>query len=460
PEKTLGVALDFVDLLWGDRVNENLVKDLNPLNEVEVNFQDIDGMYDTCHLAFDFNRVKIDGKLSHILVTVTDISERVQLARDLEESQAQSQAQLDLLLSILHVEPQVLGTFLDDTDSAMDLINKILRKPARDEASFREKLNEIFREVHKVKGEAATLGLSTIEVKSHDFENALESLRDQSKLDGNDFLPLAVKLDDLLSHLASVRDLIARLSAIQAHESTMAMQASPAMQASAAVAAPAMDSADSPAERTQRLEGILLGSADTQPPKQKPEASALASSLIALGNKVATDTGKQVTVSTQGLEDLPEPYAALVKDVAVQLVRNAVTHGIETPQERGDADKPPGGQVTVAFYTKNDGRHVLRCADDGRGISADNIRITAIQKGLLAPEDAVDLDDVSTMKLLFRPGFSTAEEVGPHAGRGVGMDVIKDLVVKANGKVQMNTKIGEGSTIRVVLPGAEQLVAA
>src|SRR3979490_3279709 len=97
----------------------------------------------------------------------------------------------------------------------MKMINAVLREPTREEGVFRKKLDTLFRQVHSVKGEAAALGLSSIESRAHAFEDDLKSLREKPSLSGNDFLPLVIKLDDLLTHLQSVSDLVSRLSRLQ-----------------------------------------------------------------------------------------------------------------------------------------------------------------------------------------------------------------------------------------------------
>ena len=211
PEKTLRTAMDYVALLWGDRVNEKLVKTINPLNEVEVHFDNASGGFDTHFLEFDFNRVKSEGSLSHLLVTVNDVTKRVMLSRELQESQEKAQAQLDLLLRILHVEPDSLTGFLTDADVSLKMVNSILKEPAREESAFRAKIDGIYRQVHAVKGEAAALGLKTVEQRAHAFEEALQDLKGRSTLSGSDFLPLVVKLDDLFNHLAQVREMLSRL---------------------------------------------------------------------------------------------------------------------------------------------------------------------------------------------------------------------------------------------------------
>ena len=99
-EKTLTTAVKFVGVLWSERTKENLVKTINPLGEVEVNFDSGHGKVATRYLQFDFHRVRVDGKITHVLVAVSDVSARVDLARELQSSQTQAQAQVDTLLGI------------------------------------------------------------------------------------------------------------------------------------------------------------------------------------------------------------------------------------------------------------------------------------------------------------------------------------------------------------------------
>src|SRR5271168_507235 len=211
-EKTLATALKFVGVLWSERTKENLVKSINPLGEVEIHVDTGQGKLATRFLQFEFHRVRVDGKIRHVLVSVSDVTARVDLARELQASQSQAQAQVDTLLGILHVDPTQLAAFLNDSNAAMKMINAVLREPAREESAFRKKLDTLFRQVHSVKGEAAALGLSSIESRAHSFEDDLKSLREKADLSGNDFLPLVIKLDDLLTHLQSVGDLVSRLS--------------------------------------------------------------------------------------------------------------------------------------------------------------------------------------------------------------------------------------------------------
>ena len=121
PEKTLDTATKYVKLLWGERVNENLIKSINPLSEVEVNFDRNQGGRDIRYLEFDFHRVKGDSGARQILVSVNDVTSRVLLARELKDSQSGNSVQMDMLVGILRVEPRQLVSFLSDSDATASL---------------------------------------------------------------------------------------------------------------------------------------------------------------------------------------------------------------------------------------------------------------------------------------------------------------------------------------------------
>ena len=447
PEKTLNTARDYVALLWGERVNEKLVKTINPLNEVEVHFDNPAGGFDTHFLEFDFNRVKSDGSLSHLLVTVNDVTKRVMLSRELQDSQEKAQAQLDLLLRILHVEPDSLTGFLTDSDVSLKMVNSILKEPAREESAFRAKIDGIYRQVHAVKGEASALGLKTVEQRAHAFEETLNDLKGRPNLSGSDFLPLVVKLDDLFNHLAQVREMLSRL--VDLHQAIATRRktegTSENMEASK-VDAWLSNKAD-PAAQLNALTG---GS----------EGSGLDRTLEDLAKRVAAAQAKQVALKCKGLERVPEAYRRAVKDITIQLVRNAVVHGIESPDERADAQKSEVGTLAVEFSAQESDGYELIVQDDGRGLQLDRIKEVAVQRGLITPAQAALLDPRQTMALIFRPGFSTAESVTSDAGRGAGMDLVRVLVAELGGRVGLASAGGRFSKFKIWLPATERAVAA
>ena len=454
PEKTLRTAMDYVSLLWGERVNEKLVKTINPLNEVEVHFDNPAGGFDTHFLEFDFNRVKSDGSLSHLLVTVNDVTKRVMLSRELQESQEKAQAQLDLLLRVLHVPPESLTAFLSDADVSLRMVNSILKEPAREEAAFRVKIDGIYRQIHALKGEAAALGLKTVEQRAHAFEEALDDLKSRPALSGSDFLPLVVKLDDLFNHLAQVREMLGRL--VDLHQAISSRSA-----ADGEMAAEKVD--DWLAGRSEPATpdaGAHSIDAPVAPVIEASEAALIERTLEDLALRVAASQSKQVALRCSGLDAVPEPYRRAVKDIAIQLVRNAVVHGIERPEERTFAHKGETGALSVEFTARDDDGYELIVQDDGRGLQLDRIKQVAIERGLITPAQAALLDARQTMALIFRPGFSTAERVTTDAGRGAGMDLVRILVAELGGRVGLASGGGKFAKFKIWLPALERAAVA
>ncbi len=450
PEKTLKTAMDYVALLWGERVNEKLVKTINPLNEVEVHFDNPAGGFDTHYLEFDFNRVKSEGSLSHLLVTVNDVTKRVMLSRELQESQEKAQAQLDLLLRILHVEPDSLTGFLTDADVSLKMVNSILKEPAREETAFRAKIDGIYRQVHAVKGEAAALGLKTVEQRAHAFEESLSDLKGRPTLSGSDFLPLVVKLDDLFNHLAQVREMLGRL--VDLHHAIAARRT-----AGGTVEASKVDQwLAGKHDQTMQMQALP----SQQPAAEDASAAGLERTLEDLAARVASSHSKQVTVKCTGLAEVPDSYKRAVKDITIQLVRNAVVHGIETPDERVKAQKSETGFLGVEFIQRGEEGFELVVQDDGRGLQLDRIKEVAIERGLITQAQAALLDPRQTMALIFRPGFSTADRVTTDAGRGAGMDLVRILVAELGGRVGLASAGGRFSKFKIWLPASARAVAA
>jgi two-component system, chemotaxis family, sensor kinase CheA len=429
-EKTLATALKFVGVLWSERTKENLVKTINPLGEVEVNVDTGHGKTESRYLQFEFHRVRVDGKISSVLVAVSDVSARVDLARELQASQNQAQAQVDTLLGILHVDPTQLASFLNDSNAAMKMINAVLREPAREESAFRKKLDTLFRQVHSVKGEAAALGLSSIESRAHSFEDDLKILREKSDLSGNDFLPLVIKLDDLLTHLQSVGDLVSRLARLHVAATTSA-------------------------EPESHTDTAVIDHATTDLVAAKPEGS-IASMLQQLASRVAAENNKEAALQCMGFDTVPDEYRRIVKDIAVQAVRNSIVHGIESVTDRLNMGKPTQGQLKLIFQELGDAGYKLIAEDDGQGLSTEKIKEAALKKGFISPERAATLDAKQVFSLLFQPGFSTVEHATKDAGRGVGMNLMAGLMQQIGGKVSVATVPGKFTRLTLSLPPAKR----
>jgi two-component system chemotaxis sensor kinase CheA len=152
-------------------------------------------------------------------------------------------------------------------------------------------------------------------------------------------------------------------------------------------------------------------------------------------------TGKDLEVDRSLLEAINEPL--------VHLLRNAVDHGIESPEERERLGKPRAGRIELSARRERS-RVIIEVSDDGHGVDREAVIARARSEGLLAGD--ADPDDQELFRILARPGFSTARVVSAYSGRGVGLDVVEDVVHGLGGSVQLKTRAGEGARFRLELP--------
>ena len=426
---TLATATKYIKLLWGDRAHENLMKSINPLGQLEIVMDNGHGGKETRYLEFDFHRVMGPEGIKHVLCAVGDITSSVLLARELQESQENANAQVDMMLSMLHVEPLQLMAFLDSAETSLNLVNGILREPARSDAEFRKKLGGLFRELHGIKGEASAHNLKSVASRVHALEDMVADCKKKPELSGSDFLPLVLRLDDLLAHLRSVREMGARLTTLK--------ESGPAAAASVAAAAP-------------------HGSAA---PRQSRPVEDLSPALQSMAERLAEDHAKRFRLTVSGLSEVPPSYAATIKDCVIQMLRNAAVHGIEPPEVRRAHTKHDVGAVSVHFRKVGEG-YELVFEDDGAGIATEALKAAALRQQLISEDEARGMDTRAAMALIFRPGFSTQDDVSMDAGRGVGMDVVARSVYALGGRIGVSTHPGRFTRFKILLPAAQAVSSA
>jgi signal transduction histidine kinase len=452
--KTLTAALKFLGLLWKDKVHEELIESVNPLNQIEISFSNGRGGNDVRYLAFSFRRVRAANAAGdYILGVVADVTDRVLLARELESVKAESDSQATLQLQLLRVDSEPLRSFLATADVALRKSNAILTASGIEQEDLKKKLNGVFRELHAVKGEAAALSLSSFVQRIHAIEDALAALRQRPTLSGNDFLPIVVRLDELLSHLGQIRAMQERVSTLRSmraaesaeggedsHRDTMVLAARPRL---------------SP-EPEPEPEPPTIPVPVPVPARGHP----LIDLLRTLTQEVARAQRRRALLRTQGIEELPPRLAGVVKDICIQMIRNSVAHGIEAPEERARLGKPEEGTVQITFDAHGPEDFALTVEDDGRGLSYEQIIDKALRLDLITPQQAVSLERAAVYRLIFQPGFSTTDEVSEHAGRGVGLDAVSTLVREHGGRIGVSTASGRFTRFRILLPRSGALSAS
>jgi len=422
-EKMFNVTKDYFALLFDMRRKERAVLQVNPLKDIEVAFSNGKGGFDNRYLGFNFRRIVVDKKVTRLFVTVRDVTAQVELERKLVESEKNKQRQLEILFGILHIDPSELETFCKLVETELNTINQTLRAEdfagatGQRIAALRERLNAVFRSVHNVKGNACYLRLDYFQRAAEAFESKISELLERPTLSGDDFLAVVVAQAGLRADLADLTELRKKLSAMRQSGTAHA--------------------------------GL-------------PEVSVVADGLRELVRKVSKELGKEaeLQIDSYALNTVALSRKDLVRDVLIQLARNSLAHSIETPGERKDRGKPAKARIAIRGLPRTpDGLVGVAFRDDGRGLDLPKIRKRAESAGLLEPSGSYSPAEVA--QCIFAQGFSTADQTGAHAGRGMGMDIIKSKVIDEHGgAIEVRSAPGTFCEFQIYLPEVQETTAA
>lgn len=415
-EKTLKATTEYIELLQKHDVKEKLVGSLNPLNCVEITLNRGENENETRYLEFGFNRVLEQGRVTHLLVTTINITRRVRLERELKATEDKAKGQVALLVEVLSVEHDALRNFMQGAVQALNEMNRLLKEQDLARSDLTEKVHALFRLSHRIKGDAAALGLKQYAQSFHDLESMLSDMRDRAKLTGEDFLPVTVRIKALFDETEGINQAVHSIS-----RSTIQPAASEA-QATSQASTPA---AELPATLRQWQQ---------------------------FADQVGSRHGNGADVDFHGPDPalLPENLRSAVGTIVNQFIRNAMVHGIESPQERRKAGKSERGRLVLYLAPHATGLE-LSFRDDGRGLSLDKLRQAAVKSGRYSPEEAAALDQRHLIGLIFEPGLSTHEQVDEDAGRGAGLDAVRDLIQRLHGNIRIGSFPGEYCLFRVSL---------
>lgn len=396
-EQDINAAKLFIDQLYNPWVLEELIQDLNPLRKVKISSPTPEGIVVPKYLDFNFLRVvhADTEEIEKVFVSVLDITESVHLQENLEKARVQHNRELEMIATILTVNQQHLNAFIHTTNQRIHKMNEILKVASSNDMNLQEKARLLFRETHSLKGDASALKLHAFVAVAERQEQELQQLLKSPTLNGNDFLGFTVSLNELLDLSAFIHDLLERLRAISNPEST-----------------------------------------------SSPQQPSWESYFNQYAQDIAQREGKQVQLNIHGFNPNIVNHSNFndYKDIAVQLLKNAVVHGIETPNQRLAYGKDTVGQVDLSLAMTEQGTHCLMIKDDGRGIMIEAIRNKAIQLGLVSQEQASTLSKKELLAFIFHPGFSTAEKQTEDAGKGVGMDIVQQLIRKMRAKISIDSQ--------------------
>ena len=364
-------------------------------------------------------------------------------------------------------------------------------------------LNRILRTIHTIKGTCGFLGLERLEHVAHSGESVLVLVRDGKLAASPDLVTSVLACVDVIKEILATiattgnepagddTSLIASLEAWVNGEPPVPLSGpvAPPTQAANDGRAPGSEATDATLrvnvdllDRLMSLVGelvlsrnqlIQLSSANEDSPYVAPvqrldrvatdlQEAVMKTRMQPIGNAwgklprivrdLAQETGKRIELELSGAAtELDRQILQAIQDPLTHMVRNSADHGVESPAARRAAGKPETGRIRLNAYHES-GHVLIDVSDDGAGLDAAKIRAKAVERGMLTREAAGSLTEAQSLRLIFEPGFSTAEKVTNVSGRGVGMDVVRSNIERIGGVVELSSRVGVGTTVRVRIP--------
>lgn len=394
-EKEISDSLrDFLELTFLRPLRPEQYTDLNPLTEISASF-DTAGKIKEKWLSFQFSPLlRENGIAERLLVVARDLTYEKNLEKKIENERAESNRQMELMYRVLSASPALLKDFLGETRREVQELEDTFAGNQAASALI-PVLQQAFRIIHSIKGNATLIGVQSIVELAHQFEENIKALYKRENLSGLDILPLLDFIFRLKQIIAEMQGVIDKVRGFQASLS---------------------DAAD---------KGTLLGEA-----------------LREMCGKLAANTGKRAEIHLTGFELLGNLASVTgIKDILIQLVRNSFAHGIEDPAEREKRGKAAAGQIMIAIETQGD-FILVRYRDDGNGIDINRVATKAVRGGLIGRAEVVHLKPAEIAEFIFHTNFSTRDEADLTGGQGVGLDIVKKNINRLGGWIKVQSKRG------------------
>ena len=386
--KQLQVMKGYFNMVFSKEKAAKVLEAANPMSEFEYKIDD-----DKKYLSTRFQLIEQTASEPVIIGIIHDITREKEIELELQAQKENQEMEMKNMFDIIKVDPNVFQTFIEDTDANFNNINNILKDRHMSEKDVTIK---IFQYVHAIKSNAVILDLESLANKLHALEDEIKATSNKDKVLTNDVLGLAIKIEKFMQEMDSYTAITKKINAYK-----------------------------------------TVNTMDT----------ILTSSLTKAVEKLSGELHKKVALKAGhiDLNILESKLRKPIKDILTQCVRNSIYHGIETADERIKKGKNPQGLLTFSVKAA-DGKAEVIFSDDGCGLDWKKIK----KKYLELHPDA-NADKKVLLSSIFSPEFSTAEEAGMTAGRGVGLSFVKDLVKEFNGSINVNSA-ESGLTFKFTFP--------
>ncbi len=387
----------FLQMVLHSSHSQDILDDINPLKNLTCVFEN------GAKKVLDISLVPLDrGSHTIILGTVKDITSEVEMKNRLAKEEQLRQSDMATLYEVMHITPQILHDYIDDADYQFTKINKILKE---NKLTKLEALKQLYQSIHAVKSNAAIIGLSTTAEKLHEFESQIKAAIENPNAENESILSIVLELNTYLNLNAKIEDVL------------------------------------------EKIENYTRS--NTTPLSRK---DILIQALKAVIEKDTSNMCKKAELKIEELEWdtlLPE-HRQMIKEILLQLARNAMAHGIEECEYRVQNGKTESGLIKLRVQQDAKEVYISFC-DDGRGIDFEKVRSIAIAKNLISDETSAR-DKEALLQAMLSHGFSTSEDISMHAGRGVGLSLVSERVNEYKGTLEIHSEVNSGTKFTITLP--------
>ena len=394
--------MDYFEMVFKNAFDREMLEDINPINEFTYLNAEAG---ETKSLRTSFTLTERGRAGAFILGTMEDITAEKELQKQLAEAENIRENEMRSLFQVIQLDPRVLSDFVADAEYEFERINDMLKNKAQ---LHHEVLVEMYQAIHAIKSNALILNLESFSVRLHKLENSVKELRERpgEVVPFDDFLGLVLELNDAMREVDRLKATVSKI---------------------------------------ENFKNVSGGD-------KNQERYVLVETLTRVCNKTRVALNKKVRFVVEEIDDCVLEYGPrrALKEVLTQLVRNAVYHGIETPEEREPKGKEAEGEIRLSMKYKG-GQITIRIADDGQGINFDRVRQTAVASKMLHNSNEAN-DKNYLLKAIFSPGFSTLDKADLHGGRGVGLSLVKDRVRDLHGNISITTATGKGTAFTITIP--------
>lgn len=422
---------DFLQMVISQNHDKDILDDINPLSRtLYVNRN----TKEEKNLSCAFGAITGNDGESLILVTVDDITTEIALQNEKAAEDEKRQSQINDILDIIQLDPAVLQDFIDDTDYEFNRINEMLKESKdNDPETTKYVLENLYLSIHAIKGDAVVLGLRRFSEQLHGFEDKIKELRGRADFNG---VLIENNFENKIRNLKEAERPITFLDLLNITFDINRL----------------MHTNDSLKEIIEKIHAFSSGSS------RFGETSAFSKMMQQAADKVAAALGKEINFTS----DIDETAIIngprrVMKEMLMQLTRNAVYHGIENPETRMSAGKDSKGSISLSIKADEE-KHSIRIdfEDDGMGLNLSGVKAKAKKEHLL-PEDKLN-NKQELINLLFSSSFSTASRADLYAGRGAGLALVKNLVSDLHGDLSVKFKEGAGTKFTIDIPFKENPV--